>query len=144
MSTNVTLTPLFVELHRWARLPFIWGEHDCALVCFDWVRQVRGIDPGAHLRLTYGSAGELQRLTGFFTDPEGVIAPLLKAAGIGDATAPVRGDIGLLAHETAAGSLRPHMGLCLGEVWAVKAEVGVTAYRPSNVLRTWAVGYVDP
>lgn len=139
-----TPTPLFVELHRWARLPFIWGEHDCALVCFDWVKQVRGVDPGAHMRFTYGSAGELQRLTGFFTDALSVIAPMLAAAGIDETPTPRRGDIGLLAHTSSDGSLRPHMGLCIGECWAVKAEAGVTAYRPSDILQTWAVGYVDP
>ena len=81
-SPGAAMTPLFAELHRWARLPFVWGESDCALVVCDWVRSVRGIDPGASLRFAYGTAGELQRLTGFFTDPLGVVTPLMEAAGL--------------------------------------------------------------
>jgi|GEM_PF-439795 len=143
-SPGAAMTPLFAELHRWARLPFVWGESDCALVVCDWVRSVRGIDPGASLRFTYGTAGELQRLTGFFTDPLGVVTPLMESAGLDETGAPVRGDVGMLLHVIGPGHARPHAALCLGEVWAVKAEPGVTAYRPGKILRAWSVGYADP
>lgn len=143
-DTPMAATPLFAELHRWARTPFIWGEADCALVCCDWVVRVRGVDPGASLRLAYGTAGELQRLTGFFTDPLAATTPLMAAAGLDETPTPGRGDVGLLMYLTDAGSARPHMALCLGAHWAVKAEAGVTTYQPGKVLRAWAVGYVDP
>ena len=139
-----TMTPLFAELHRWARLPFIWGESDCALVVCDWVHAVRGVDPGASLRFAYGTAGELQRLTGFFTDPLGVVTPLMVAAGLLKTDAPSRGDVGMLLRPRAPGNATPHAALCLGDVWAVKSETGVTAYRPTKILRAWSVGYVDP
>src|SRR4051812_43525055 len=34
-------------------LPFVWGERDCALWACDWIKQRRGVDPGAPYRGRY-------------------------------------------------------------------------------------------
>lgn len=105
-------------------------------------------DPAADLRLAYGSAGECQRLTRFFTDPLAAVRPRYARCGLVDASDPVRGDVGLMIIPQD-GQLRPIGGLCLGLIdggmlWAAKSETGVAVIAAPKVLAVWSVGYVDP
>lgn len=135
---------LLATVNRLQAAPFVWGERDCILTVADWVHLVRGVDPAADLRLTYATAGECQRVTGFFTDPVGVVAPRMSKAGLAVTAMPVRGDVGLLMQVTGPTQARPHGAICLGQgFWAVKSEAGVTAYRPDKIIMAWSVGYQD-
>lgn len=138
------MTPLYRELNRWLLLQHRWGEADCVTLCADWVQQVRGVDPAADLRWTYGSAGECQRVTGFFSDPIGCIGPRMEAVGLRKTAAPVAGDVGILLMPVSGGSARPYGAICLGRQWAAKMiEGGVHASPPFKILAAWSVGY-DP
>lgn len=138
------MTPLFAELHRWAALPFAWGECDCVLAAADWVARATGHDPAEGLRMTYGSPGECERVTRFFSDPVGLVGPRLARAGLVPTEAPVRGDVGLV-RLFARGALRPHGAVCIGKAWAAKGEQGVTSFRiaEGQLIAAWAVGYRD-
>ncbi|UIJ31522.1 hypothetical protein LV780_04915 [Cereibacter azotoformans] len=134
-----TMSPLFAHLHLWAGRPFVWGSCDCCTIVADWVLHLRGVDPMADDRLTYGSAGECQRATRFFTDPVGAFARRLEPLGIGRTEGPVTGDVGI-ALAMIEGQMRPHGTICLGETWAVKSERGITCYRP-EIIAAWGMGY---
>lgn len=139
------MSPLYAELNRWLRVPYQWGENDCITLCADWVLRMRGVDPAADLRLTYGTMGECQRVTGFFTDPMPVIAPRMDRAGLSRTDAPVPGDVGLLLLPDGRGAARPYGGLCLGKQWASKMiEGGVLSNVPFKILAAWSVGYENP
>ncbi|PTX39076.1 hypothetical protein IQ03_00561 [Gemmobacter caeni] len=138
------MTPLYVELNRWRRLTYRWGEADCVTLCADWCVRCGWPDPAADLRLTYESMAECQRVTRFFSDPLAVVAPRMAAAGLALTAQPVGGDVGIVL-QIAPGVTRPHAALCLGEAWAVKETSGaVTAFRPQKVLAAWGVGYAHP
>lgn len=138
------MTPLYHEIHRWAALPFIWGETDCMLVLADWIERVHGVDTADHLRLAYDDFGSCQRVSRFFTDPEACVEGCVSKLGLARADDPVAGDIGLLRLPDEKGRIRPFGGLWLGEAWAVKAPQGVTTLHSKvaqDVLAIWAVGY---
>lgn len=138
------MTPLYAELNRWRVLPHRWGETDCILLCADWVKRIRGNDPAEDLRLTYASMAECQRVTRFFTDPLGVVAPRMARVGLDRASVPVPGDVGLVMIP-GDGAPLPHGAMCLGETWAVKLQSGaVAAFRPAKLLAAWGVGYAHP
>lgn len=137
------MTPIMAEINRWTGLRFVWGISDCVMIVADWVQRHTGIDPAADLRMTYGTAGECQRVTRFFTDPVGVIAPRMAAAGLPITAEPVRGDVGVLMQVTEGGVIRPHAGLCMGKNWAVLGVAGVEVGTPAKVVAAWAVGYHD-
>ncbi|MGY9046057.1 hypothetical protein P775_14280 [Puniceibacterium antarcticum] len=140
------MTPLYAELHRWASLPFLWGESDCCLVVCDWVERVTGIDPARDLRMTYDSAGSCQRETGFLRDPLRITTQCMEGiAGLARTAAPVAGDVGVIKI-LLEGQVRPVAALCLGPAgWAVKSiQRGTTTLAPSHVIgvmRAWSVGY---
>jgi len=138
------MTPLQTEMRRWAREPFIWGQSDCVLVCADWVRQCRGVDPAGSLRGAYTSLRELDRRFGWLFDPLAVLEPRLTDAGLVATEAPVVGDVGLVVQTIARGERGlPQGGVYLGNgIWAVKGIEGVGAHVPSDILRAWSVGYV--
>lgn len=138
------MKPLFQELHRWAGLPFVWGETDCVMVLADWVQRLHGVDPAADLRMAYRSAGECQRMTGFYTEPVALFDRLLTPLGIARTAAPKRGDIGIVML-TVDGRQRPHGAICAGVAWATKGEDSVTSYRPPQraILAAWDMRYSD-
>lgn len=142
------MTPIFAELHRWRAMPFRWGESDCQICIADWIVRCGHPDPAADIRMAYGSAGECQRLTRFFTAPLDAVGPRYARCGLVRTDAPVRGDVALMqAH--IEGHLRPVGGLCLGPIegrvlWAAKSETGVAVIAPPQILASWSVGYVDP
>ncbi|NBE05924.1 DUF6950 family protein [Paragemmobacter ruber] len=125
--------------------PFLWGQSDCVLMAADWVRAVRGVDPAADLRLTYGSAAEAERVLRWYSDPLAVVAPRMAAAGLALTDAPVRGDVAVIDVPDERGRMRPHGAVLFGQrFWAVRAEVGVTCIARDVVAMraAWGVGYV--
>lgn len=128
---------LFPFVSRMMARPFVWGACDCVTVPADWVQLLTGRDPAAGLRLTYSSPAECQRVTGFFTDPVGVIGPRLRACGLVEAVRPRRGDVGVVV---LGPDERPHGAICLdGKVWAMKGPSGMAAQVPTAVLQAWTL-----
>ena len=145
------MSPLYQELHRWAGLPFIWGESDCVLCLGDWIARVRGVDPFAEVRGTYDSMGSCQRETGFFRSPVETVDRHFAAIGLARTDAPVAGDVGVLIIRDGDGRFSPVGGLCLGAAWGFKGRPvegdpmsGVAtrhAWQVPKILATWGVGY---
>lgn len=136
------MTPLVAELNRWIGLRFIWGESDCILCCADWAARWLGADPAADLRLTYGTAGECQRVTRFFTQPLDCVGPRIVAAGGVPVTVPAPGAVGIVLQVIGAGQTRPFGAVHAGRGrWAAKAEQGVWVSEAVKVLAAWDVGY---
>lgn len=134
---------VFVLLNRWQAARFEWGRCDCVLAVADYVAAVTGRDPAEDLRLTYGSAGECQRMTRFFTDPMGVVAPRMDAIGLPRTQAPRRGDVGLILAPHGA-HVQPYGAICVGpDQWGVKVEDGAEVLRPVKVLAAWRVECVE-
>jgi hypothetical protein len=125
--------PLFPFLNSMMGRAFVWGECDCVTMPADWVQCRTGRDPAEGLRLTYGSAAECQRVTGFFTDPVGVIGPRLAGCGLHLTDKPKRGDVGVMALEIGG---RPFGAICLdGEVLvALHAFIKKTQKTPADDL----------
>jgi hypothetical protein len=134
------MTAYMAEVNRWSALPFVWGQTDCIMVLADWAGRWLGVDPAADIRLTYGTAGECQRVTRFWTHPMDAIGPRIVAAG-GVPSEPAPGCVGVLWQDEVN---RPHGGLALRDGWwAAKAEQGVFVTRPRKVLSCWDVGYAE-
>lgn len=135
------MTPLWLEINRWAVTPWEWGRMDCMLSLADWCVAQGWPDPADDVRLTYGSAGECQRATGFLRDPLTVTQRCFGGAGLPVVAEAAVGDIAVLKFGPTQ-----HVGgvwTNLGQ-WASKDEMGVTYYRPAmvpQVLRVWGVGY---
>lgn len=136
------MTPVYREVHRWAGLPFIWGESDCILVLGEWIAQVRGTDPFETARGTYDSRGSCQRETGFFRDPVGTLDRYLQQAGVNRSRAPSVGDIGVLMARESDGRISPCGALWLGDAWACKGpDRTCTIGGDAGALAIWSVGH---
>ena len=139
------MTPLYRELHRWAGLPFIWGETDCMMCLADWVLAVKGQDPAAHIRGTYDSRGSCQRETGFLREPvKAVEACLATIGGLPRAERPEKGDVAIIVAQEPDGRMTPCGALWLGRAWGCKGPQGTTTLSPRavpQVLAVWKVGY---
>lgn len=133
------MTPLAAELNRWLAVPYRWGESDCITLLADWSARWLGADPAADVRLTYGTAGECQRVTGFFTDPVTVEGSRVERCGGRRVSEACPGCIGVV---TQAGTARPHGAVFVGDgLWAAKGEGGLHIAKPLAVLAIWDVGY---
>lgn len=135
------MTPLWVEINRWAVTPWAWGRMDCMLSLADWCVAQRWPDPAADIRLTYDGPGECQRVTGFLRDPLTVTQRCFGRAGLSVVERAAVGDIAVLKFGPAQ-----HVGAVWTDwgQWASKDEGSVTFYRPETVpqvLRVWGVGY---
>ena len=138
------MTPLYRQLHEWAKQPFIWGESDCMTSVCDWIEKVRGFDPACDLRGTYDSRGSCQRETGFFRDPVGVVDRYFQAAGDLPMTEdPRAGDVAIVQVQGADGRIDTCGAIWLGSAWGCKGPNGTTTIAPSvaRVLGIWSVGY---
>lgn len=140
------MSPLIAFLNRQLAVPFVWGGFDggtdCCLMLGDWWQCLHGVDPVAHLRMTYDSRASCHRQTGWLRDPISVVASVAEdRCGLLPTGAPVRGDIGLVrmdAH-TCVGAI------CIGGAWAMKPEgTGLITPRGLEIIAAWGVGYVDP
>ncbi|MFC4668918.1 DUF6950 family protein [Seohaeicola nanhaiensis] len=136
---------VYVEMHRWRALPFVWGETDCMTCLADWVLRVRGVDPAAHIRMTYDSAASCQRQTGFLRDPIAAVeACLATIGGLPRVETPAEGDVAVIMAHGPAGGLTPCGALWLGEAWGCKGPRGATVLNTRmvrDVLAVWGVGY---
>lgn len=131
----VVSSQVFAELNSWLRLRHEWGRADCVTVLADWVLRVRGFDPMAGLRLTYGSAGECERVTRFFSAPVALFASRLEPM-LARTDSPRRGDVAVLRGLDG----RPCGGLCLGAHWGSFFESGgAMAWRPPVIEAAWRV-----
>lgn len=138
------MTPLYQELHRWAGIPFIWGETDCFLCCCDWIKRVRGVDPAQDLRGTYDSRGSAQKETNYLRDPIGSIEKYLATIGGLERSDDLRkGDLGLIHIRESDGRISPFAAIWLGTAWACKGPDGTTTIdgKAVGVLAAWSVGY---
>lgn len=136
---------VFVELHRWMALPFIWGQTDCMIVLADWIERVKGLDAAAHIRGMYDGPGSCQRETGFLRTPvEAVDKCLDTIGGLPRVEAPHVGDIAVILTRDPGGGTTPKGALWLGSAWGCKGPNGATTYSPRAVLQVlaiWGVGY---
>lgn len=114
-------------------LPFVWGERDCCLWVSDWIRSVRGADPGAELRGAYSTLASCLRLLRQGGGFETVVSGLIDRAGLARTDTPGVGDVGIV--ETGVG---PMMAICVGERWAFKAVDGI-AILPAAPVAAWTV-----
>ena len=139
------MNPLYVELHRWAALPFIWGETDCMTCLADWIMRVRGVEPAADIRGMYDSRGSCQRETGFLRDPVTAVDKCLATiGGMARTDSPQPGDMAVIVVQDGAGRVSPCGALWLGAAWACKGPTGTTTVSPKavhEVLAVWSVGY---
>lgn len=138
------MTPLYRQLHEWAKRPFVWGENDCILSLCDWILDVRGFDPALHVRGTYDSRGSCHRETGFFRDPVGVVDRHFQAAGdLPMKDVPAVGDVALIQFFDRDARLETFGALWLGSAWGCKGPSGTTTLAPQmvRVLAIWGVGY---
>lgn len=123
------------QMSLWQSHPYAWGQRDCVLVVADWIARWTGRDPADDIRLTYGTAGECQRATRFFTDPLACVAPRLLFLPVTDA--PAAGDAVL-----CTSGARPFMGLSTGTFVGAFLETGQTAIMHLStvkLLRAWEV-----
>ncbi|MFY0620036.1 DUF6950 family protein [Shimia sp.] len=134
------MNDLYRELHRWMAMPFDWTDANCAFCVADWIKQVRGVDPAAADRFTFADMASCQRATGFFSDPVGVFAERIEAAGLTRGNELKAGDVGILE---VAGERTALAGVFTGSSWAFKGPNGTTTRRPDQVrvLAFWSVGY---
>jgi hypothetical protein len=117
-----------------------WGQSDCMTFVADWVREVHGVDPAADLRMTYGTQGECQRVTGFFTDPLAVVRPRMEALGFAEVPRAQVGDVGLLLQVVAPSVTRPFGAICLGQQWVTLSDQGLELMVPQKVIAVWGIG----
>ncbi len=132
------LTLLIAEINRWRTLDHEWSVNDCVTVAADWVCRVRGTDPAAAIRFSYASAAECQRVTGFFSDPVGVVGSYLAGAGVLPVDVANKGDLAVVIHRD-----RPCVAVYLGaDLWASLSEnAGVLVFKPRSVKQVWDVNY---
>jgi hypothetical protein len=129
---------LYVQLHRWAATPHEWSYCDCYMVVADWVRIVRGFDPGEELRGSYGDPAVCPRARALRADPVPVGRRLL--AALPETDAPVFGDVAFV-HVPGARFLCGAIRL-KGNAWAMKTESqGVQVSRFVRPEIAWSVGY---
>lgn len=116
--------------------PFAWGLHDCATIVCDWILEIRGVDPMAAERGTYGTEAAFEALV----DAEGGLEPFVAVraarAGIADCPAPFvqRGDVALVRLGN-----QECLGLIAGRHVAVPTLAGLRLAPASAIVRAWAV-----
>ncbi|WP_336801483.1 DUF6950 family protein [Kaistia sp. MMO-174] len=121
-----------IEAQR--RLPFAWGEHDCALFASDCIRAMTGLDLAMGFRGTYRSAGgahralkragyaDLVSLAAHFFDE---VHPMM--AGAGD----------IAAFDTPEGWA---LGVVAGERVAVLGPDGLATLDRSSAAKAFRIG----
>lgn len=132
------MRPHIAALHHWAVTPYEWGYADCMMMLADWVQAMRGIDPGAGLRGTYGNPEWCPLGRAYRNDPEPVLRrafaalPVVEAARLGDVAL-----VALRGQRHLFGALKID-----GGAWALKSETdGVVITRAVRPVLVWGVGY---
>uniref|UniRef100_UPI0040487BD1 DUF6950 family protein n=1 Tax=Yoonia sp. TaxID=2212373 RepID=UPI0040487BD1 len=138
----MTVSPLYLTLHKWQSMAHVWGLSDCMTVICDWCVENGHPDPLGDLRWGYDSAISCQKLTGYLTDPLSVCAAQFEGvAGLKRGNALNAGDVGVVRRRDdprfAYGMLwTGHSWAGLGENGAVTVDASMV-----EVLAFWSVGY---
>jgi hypothetical protein len=114
-------------------MPFVWGQHDCAIWAFDVRRVLTGVDGAAAWRGRYRTAAgahKVMRRLGWGSLAEGVTAQL--GAPLATPLLAQRGDIVL-------GGTDPALGVCLGAEAAFLLPVGLTGLPITEIAMAWRV-----
>jgi hypothetical protein len=120
-------------LREAARLPFVWGRHDCAMFIADWVRLRTGRDGAAALRGRYASPEEAARMHGAL-GLAGTVRQCAAAAGLARTRSPQPGDIAVLRHGPVIGcSIRTPRG------WALRMARAIVVVPDARVVAAWTV-----
>jgi hypothetical protein len=112
------------------RQPFVWGDRDCALWSFDWVRECTGLDITHEWRGKYKTATGATRLMKKrgFANPEAVADHHLLSVPVALAR---RGD--LLLHPQGA------LGVCTGRDGVFLTETSVITCPTLDCPKAWRV-----
>ena len=129
---------LYNQLHIWAGTPHEWSYCDCMTVLADWVQIVKGYDPAADLRGTYGDPAACPIGRAYRADPLPVCdkafdgLPVVESASYGDiALARMRGQRFLF------GAIK-----IKGREWFMKTEgKGIMATRFVEPVTVWGLNY---
>lgn len=116
--------------------PFAWGLHDCATIACDWVLEMRGVDPMAAERGTYGTEAEYEAMTAAEGGLQAFVAARAERAGIA-ACPPAfaqRGDIALVRLGN-----QECLGIVAGRHVAVPTLGGLRLAPASAIACAWAV-----
>lgn len=143
MGDAPVMDKLYAHLHFWAATAHEWSYCDCFMVLADWVRVVRGFDPGEELRGTYGDPAVCPIARSYRADPislgDRLLArlPVVDEARVGDiAFVQMPGDRFL------CGAIRLKSGPHGRAQWAMKvASRGVLVTHRAQPVKVWGVGY---
>jgi hypothetical protein len=120
-------------LARAARLPFRWGQTDCATFIADWVLVVTGRDGMASLRGRYGCPDVAGRLHGPL-GLTGTVRRCARLAGLVRTSSPRPGDIAVVRHGREIGcAIRTSRG------WALRIDRGLVVVPAARVIAAWTV-----
>lgn len=100
---------------------FVWGERDCGLWACDWVKEARGVDPGADVRGKYANRfGYLRFAYNAGGLPE-LVRAKFTASGLRETIDPKPGDVGVIPTP-----LGPAVAIMTTLGWAQKSERGLS------------------
>jgi hypothetical protein len=130
---NAALTAFLLESYE---LSFEWGERDCGLWVAEWVKRVRGVDPGQSFRGRYKTAFGCARLVKRHGDLLRLATEAFAAAGlvkieVGEAQP---GDIACV--DANRGQT---LGLFVRNRVAMIVDRGIVSTSAYPVLRAWKV-----
>jgi hypothetical protein len=140
--------PLEIFMDEASRKPFEYGVHDCGLNLADWVLNVRGVDPAAHLRGRYSGRWGYLRICVLHGGYPMLVESLARHVGLTPTTEPKRGDIGLLmAFVEPSAALRPGRAapralvgaICAGRRWLSLSPNGMIAASGLAPSMAWKV-----
>ena len=138
MDDARTMDSLYRQLHVWAAKPHEWSYCDCMTILADWVQIVRGFDPAAGLRGTYGDPEMCPIGRAYRADPLPVCSRVFAPLPVVDA--PAYGDVALVdvpGSRFLSGAIR-----LKGRAWAMKTEArGMMFARSLRPVCVWSVGY---
>jgi hypothetical protein len=118
-----------------SRQPFVWGERDCALWACTWIKERKGVDPGAAYRGRYSTEKECLEIVHGAGGLEALVSMEFKAHGLYETVRQRRGDVVLVDIPTG-----PTVGIAANEQFiSVKTARGIATARQLAVLRAWRV-----
>lgn len=118
-------------LDRYKGRPFAWGRDDCSLFIADWWREVHGVDPAAHLRGTYTTEREKDRIVVRAGGLLPLISSIAETAGAVVTETPKTGDFGII-----------EPGVCAIHAqgfWIARSETGLAFSKDVAVWRAWSI-----
>lgn len=134
-------TALVSKLNEYRRFPFVWGEHDCALLSADCVLTMTGVDLAQGYRGQYASRNEAIALLAErgFDSHVAVTAAALREIPVGRARV---GDVAAVGAGNLLGAdMSLALGVVTGETIAVMAPDGLSSLPLSTALRAFEVPF---